>query len=394
MTPRSRRAFSFVLASLTLLASAARLPAAAPATFSPQREGLGELRLIDDVPVLLVRGSPEDVGRQTALLVGPQTKRVLDYPRDTLASGPDGDATWSWLVQAARQLRPNVPADHLAELDALAHAAQIDPDRLLVGNVMMDVYRGLGCSSLLIEPARSKTGQTLFGRNLDFPSAGYLHRYSLVTVCRPRGKRAFASVGFPGLVGCLSGMNDAGLALAVHEVLVSRDGSRLYNPKGVPYTFAFRRILEECATVEEAEKLLVSIERTTMYNLAVCDRRRAGVLEVTPRSVVLRPAEDGLCACTNHFRAAPLAIFPFCDRYAKLSAAASEPTLGVADVAAKLDAANLGDLTLQTMIFEPAPLRLHLAFGRLPASSGPLRVLDLAPLLTTPSCHGRIENTP
>jgi hypothetical protein len=32
------------------------------------------------------------------------------------------------------------------------------------------------------------------------------------------------------------------------------------------------------------------------------------------------------------------------------------------------------------MVFEPGPLRLHLALGQLPASAGSLRTLELAPL--------------
>jgi hypothetical protein len=47
----------------------------------------------------------------------------------------------------------------------------------------------------------------------------------------------------------------------------------------------------------------------------------------------------------------------------------------------QLDACNLGTLTLQTMAFEPATLRLHLSIGKSPASAQPFRVLDLAPLL-------------
>ena len=105
-------------------------------------------------------------------------------------------------------------------------------------------------------PEHSATKGPLFGRNLDFYTLGMLDKYSLVTVHRPKGKHAFVSIGFPGLFGCVSGMNDAGLALAVHEVFLARDGASMFNPKGVPYTFCFRRILEECETVEEAEKLL------------------------------------------------------------------------------------------------------------------------------------------
>ena len=53
---------------------------------------------------------------------------------------------------------------------------------------------------------------------------------------------------------------------------------------------------------------------------------------------------------------------------------------GVPDLHAALLAAGQDD-TLQTMVFEPGPLRLHLAFGTLPASAGPMRTLDVGAML-------------
>ena len=124
--------------------------------------------------------------------------------------------------------------------------------------------------------------------------------------------------------------------------------------------------------MEEAEKLLRSSERTTKLNLAVCDREDAGVLEMTPKTVAFRRGEDGVCACTNHFRTQELAMLPVCRRYNKLVEARELETIGIADVAKKLDEVNQGRLTVQTMIFEPAPLVLHLAIGPAPASAQPL----------------------
>jgi isopenicillin-N N-acyltransferase-like protein len=236
---------------------------------------------------------------------------------------------------------------------------------------------GFNCSSLIVEPDRSATKGPLFGRNLDYFTLDVLDRYSLVTVCRPEGKHAFASIGFPGLFGCLSGMNDAGLALATHQVYGSLDASPRFNPKGMPYTFCFRQILEQCTTVEEAERLLRSAERTTFFNLAICDRRGGAVFEATPKTLAVRRAEAGICACTNHFRTAELLLFPFCRRYDKLMESKSLRRLAVADVAQKLDEVNQGSLTVQTMIFEPATLKLHLAIGKCPSSSQPMKELDL-----------------
>src|SRR5205085_6318195 len=109
---------------------------------------------------------------------------------------------------------------------------------------------------------RSATGQPLFGRNLDYPTLGFLHEYTLVTVYRPTGKHAFVSIGFPGFIGCLSGMNDAGLTIAILEVYQTRDESPAFDAQGTPFALCFRRVLEECSTAAEAEALLRSMKRT------------------------------------------------------------------------------------------------------------------------------------
>jgi isopenicillin-N N-acyltransferase like protein len=373
---------ALALAALVLLGVAAA-PLVAdenPRTFTEGRSGPAELRYVNGLPVLSVAGSPEEIGRQkAALAVGPLEK-LADYPKQVLALvGRGGDLPR--IIERGRRLLENTPADHRAEMRAFAEAAGMDADAGILANTFPDLYRGgFGCSSLIVEPSRSATGAPIFGRNLDFINVGTLNRYTLVTVYRPEGKRAFASVAFPGLFGCLSGMNDAGLALAVHEVYVSRDGSPMFDPEGVPYTFLFREILETCKTVDEAEKLLRSRRRTTKLNLAVCDRQSSAVFEFTPKTVAVRRAEDGLLACTNHFRTEDLIVLALCRRYGKLRDVEPGTKLDLDAVAAKLHEVNQGRLTIQTMVFEPVELRLHLAVGSCPSSALPLRRLDLRPM--------------
>jgi hypothetical protein len=155
----------------------------------------------------------------------------------------------------------------------------------------------------------------------------------------------------------------------------------MFDPKGAPYMFSIRRILEECTTLEEAERLLRAMPRTTLQSLAVCDLHNGGVVELTPRSVVVRRSERGIVACANHFRTEPLARFLVSPRYRILMGAQSQAKLGLDDVARKLDEVNLGRLTIQTMVFEPGPLALHLAIGTPPTSRLPLVRLELAELL-------------
>ena len=246
---------------------------------------------------------------------------------------------------------------------------------------MYEVSHFPACSSLTVEPSRSATQGPLFGRNLDFPTFGFLDQYSYILVEHPEGKHAFASIGFPGVVGVFSGMNDAGLCLAQLEVNSAADKSPRINLLGTPVAMCFRRLLEECTTVDEAEKLLREQNRMMMCNLAVCDRNTAAVFEITTKNLVRRPADDGLSLCTNHFRTKELAVDTRCPRYDSLLKSKKIPELGVSDVAKLLDSANQGRFTIQTMIFEPATLTAHVSFGPAPSSSRPLKTIDLAGLL-------------
>jgi predicted choloylglycine hydrolase len=259
---------------------------------------------------------------------------------------------------------------------------------LVFGNTILDLRRIIQCSTFIVEPEHTTTGGPLFGRNLDWPSVARLHEYTFVVVYRPNGKRSFASITFPGVLGCTTGINDAGLAIAMLDVEATRDGATGLNPRGTPTVFALRHILEECATIEEAATYLRSIERASLLNVAICDRERGAVLEVTPKSVELRPSENGFSMCTNHFRSAKLATSTNCKRYETLLSSVGNRRYSVPDIAERLHAVNQGEMTLQSMVFEPSSLALHLAFGAGPASRLPMKRLDLARLFDRTSPTG------
>jgi hypothetical protein len=396
MMPRFRAILCLVV--LAGFGVAELAPATKPFHFPPAKHGRGELQYVNGLPVLAVEGTPEEMGKQMAILAGKPSQRALTYPKDVLSylATPVGlKLIWPLVVKNGNRLLQNFPADHRREFEALATASGLNRELLVAVNTMFDLKQDLaalfGCSALIIEGPRSATGQPIFGRNMDYISLGYLHEYSLVTIFRPRGKHAFASIGFPAVVGSISGINDAGLALAVLET-TGADPSEgpAFNLDGVPFALCYRRLLEECTTVPEAERLLRKMKRTTTNNLAVCDKTGGAVFEITPSRVVVRHTKDNIGVCTNHFCSDELKLtkrrdlFTTIERFDILEKARTQSRkMGIGDVQRYLDAANQGDLTLQTMIFEPATLTVHLAFAvdRRPASSRELKRLELAPLL-------------
>jgi hypothetical protein len=351
-----------------------------PFRYTEGKHGSGSLKYVNGIPVLIVEGTPEEIGEQIGTLATKPAAKLLTYPKEVLKVF-HASLTWPLLVKEANAMVPNFPKDYVKEMDAELKATKGDRDLLIVANTMFDMKKMFGCSTLIVEPDRSATKGPLFGRNLDFPTCGFLQDYTAVEVFKPKGKHAFASIGFPGMLGVLSGINDAGLALAVLEVYSTADNSVRFDPSGTPYAMCFRRLLEECTTIEEAEKALRAMKRTTMLNLAVCDTKHGAVFELTPKQVVVRSAENGVLPCTNHFRTKELCTKKECWRFKKLDNCQDMKTIGLDQIGKKLNEVNQGRLTLQTMIFEPATLKLHLAFGKCPSSELPMKELDLGPLL-------------
>ena len=325
------------------------------------KSGRGEVRYIDSLPVAVLVGSPAEIGQQHGELLTRPSGELMEFPKRVLADSGLG-FLYPLAAQAGKTLILNAPQRYQQEIATATEAGKLEPDTLAVANTLLELRR-VGCSALIVEPNRSATGAPLFGRNFDFPPFGLLDRFGLVTVVRPTGLHAFAAVGFPGMMGVLSGMNDAGLCVATLDVYETADGSPSFDATGVPMALAFRQILEECTTVAEAESLLKRTKATTYANLAVCDRDHGAIFEITPKQVVRRDAEDALLPCTNHFRSAGLAVNQQCWRYDRLESTRRDESVDVFEIQSALHQANQGEMTLQTMVFEPRELVLHLSMG-------------------------------
>lgn len=373
-----RRSTWMVSLCMALIASTAS--GETPAFLEKQVTG-GALREINHVPVLELSGTPQKIGQQEAELAADRAKSLLGFG-PALVKRRGASAFWNLHVIASKSLVENADPRFRDEMASFQKTSGLSSDELIASQTLYDTMSVFGCSSLIVPANKSATGGPLLGRNFDYASLGLLHENDLLKIVRPEGKYAFASVSFPGCFGVVSGMNEHGLALVLHEVRQSADGSSRYNSEGVPTLIALRQVLEECKTVDEAKELLTKLPRTTMYNLAVCDPQGGAIFEITTKQVVMR-REEGINACTNHFRAEGLSLTKSCDRFATLMK--EEPAKYTIDrVFRKLGEVAQNESTFQTMIFEPKGLVLHLAIETRPSTDGLLRKIDLKPLFEKP----------
>ncbi len=351
---------------LVLVFPAPAIRAAEPTKPFPEaKHGKGELRYVDGVPVLLLKGKPAEMGEQFGELAVQNAPDLMGlHERFLKDSGQE--KRYSLLAGMAGLLKANFPPHILTEVEAAAKQSKRDIGLLLFANTVADLSSGMGCSTVVVEKARSMTGGPLFGRNFDWLATKGITEHTLVVVYKGEGKRAFAAVTVSPICGVISGMNDAGLSVTMNEISIKESKDKApFNWKGTPIMLAFRRVLEDCGTVAEAEKLLREMHTTTTVCMTICDKNGGAVFEITPKTLEVRSPENGVCCCTNHFRSEALCVNDKCWRYAKLAPLCAKDAgkLGVADVFSHLDDVQQGKNTLQSMVFEPADRVLHLSYG-------------------------------
>ncbi len=324
----------------------------------------GSLEKIDGVTVVRLKGSPREMGTQAGTLLKEQIRVLL---QDYLGAVLPEDRTLPLL--AARQMEKHIPERYREEMKALAEAAGVPYDDVLVGNVMVELFQQ--CSTAVVRGARAEGGTLLFGRNLDFPPEGILEKHSVVIEYEPKEGRRFVAVTWPGLVGVLSGMNRDGVCAA--NLLAAASDPSL---DGCPYMFLLRDVMEGAGTVEEGLAILRKSRRTTANSIMLADPKTAAVAEATHEKLAVRAIEDDRLFATNDFRADADVR---CDRYDKLAelVSAAKAPLGTNDMERLLDAVDLDDINVQCMIFIPAHRELRVSLGRIPAAKGPFVALRL-----------------
>jgi hypothetical protein len=220
-----------------------------------------------------------------------------------------------------RHLDLSIPDPRRREIAAESLALEPDPfvDRMPTYQRMMFLHAiydialpfehspVIGCTSFGFDGSATADGHTLVARAFDFETSNLLDKAKAVFLVREDGAIPFASVAWPGFVGVVTGMNAAGVFVAVH-------GGRAGEPvaDGLPVAFSLRQVLEQAHDAAEAVAILRAQHVMVSHIVFVADG--AGHLEVVERApgheAYVRDAKgQGTLAVTNHFEG-PLAADP------------------------------------------------------------------------------------
>lgn len=211
-----------------------------------------------------------------------------------------------------RDLGNNVTEEYRTEIAALAQSCSHEYDfigngyeRQLnyhaahdIGHLMQD-YMLVGCSSFAVWNHASADSTLLVGRNFDFYMGDDFARNKLITCCRPDSGYNFVSVGWAGMIGVLSGMNETGLTVTINAAK-----GTLPTATATPISILAREILQYAATIDEA--LEIAAGRKTFVSesilIASARDRKAAIIEKSPDRIALYTSDTDNIVCTNHYQ--------------------------------------------------------------------------------------------
>lgn len=168
-----------------------------------------------------------------------------------------------------------------------------------LGHAMQD-YMLVGCSSFAVWGKNSADSSLLIGRNFDFYVGDKFARNKQVAFYDPSEGYRFASVGWPGMIGVLSGMNETGLTVTINAAK-----SDMPTASATPISILTREILQYASTINEAYAIAQKRRTFVSESILVGSAKdgRAAIIEKSPENIALYNGNgDTQIICTNHYQ--------------------------------------------------------------------------------------------
>ena len=252
------------------------------------------------------------IGQLTSDLLYFQEKVFVDQIKEIVPSESYLKFLRFFIVLFNRNLGKNVPEEYRDEIYGISLSCTHEYDfigtpyeRQLnyhsahdLGHAMQD-YMLVGCSSFACWGENSADSSLIIGRNFDFYMGDDFAHNKLVSFYQPENGYRFASVGWAGMTGVLSGMNETGLTVTINAAK-----SDLPAASATPISILTREILQYASTIEEAYAIARKRKTFVSESILVGSAKdgRAAIIEKSPEKIALFTGNGQQIICTNHYQ--------------------------------------------------------------------------------------------
>ena len=255
----------------------------------------------------------EAIGKLSSDLLHYQEKVFVDQIREIVPSDSYLKFLRFFIVLFNRNLGENVLEEYRDEIYGISLSCTHEYDfigtpyeRQLnyhsahdLGHAMQD-YMLVGCSSFATWGTQSADSSLLIGRNFDFYVGDAFAENKQVAFYVPEQGYRFASVGWPGMIGVLSGMNETGLTVTINAAK-----SAVPTGSATPISILTREILQYAATIDEAFAIAQKRETFVSESILIGSAKdgKAAIIEKSPEKTVLFTGKEAnRLICTNHYQ--------------------------------------------------------------------------------------------
>ena len=215
-----------------------------------------------DISLCVVKGTPYEMGRSLGELMKSETRNLATrFLGSAQLTGPEySDASLDkvWAATA-----PNISKNFRDELRGLADGSGV-PLKTLQRVHVIPLVAKYSCSSLCAWGKATANGNLYLTRNLDWEMNLRAHDYPCIVLYLPARGIPHVNMSFAGFIGCNTGMNAAGIALA--EMGNAGDKDKPFDYTGYHFTMFFRDILYSAKTLDQALDILKQTKRIKKYH--------------------------------------------------------------------------------------------------------------------------------
>ncbi len=265
---------------------------------------------------LYIKGSGQERGAQQGAL----TKDLMRYQEDVfidkikeiIPSDSYLSFLRSFLIVFNRNIGEHIPLEYREEIMAMSefctdeyNAIGTPYQRQLnyhaahdIGHTMQQ-YMLVGCSSFGVWGDKSGDGELIVGRNFDFYVGDDFAKNKVITFAVPDMGYKYASIGWAGMIGVLSGINEKGLTVTINAAK-----GAIPTSAATPISILVREILQYASNIEEAYQIASAHKTFVSESILIgsLSDKSAAIIEKTPKQIALFEQEGDMIICTNHFQ--------------------------------------------------------------------------------------------
>ncbi|MFN7181211.1 MAG: C45 family autoproteolytic acyltransferase/hydrolase [Planctomycetota bacterium] len=319
---------------------------------------------INNVPIIVLSGHPKYYMQKYAQYFGDVIKI---YPLLLPYFFPS-PKKFDEFKNIAKQNAKFIPRFYLRELRYLSKYSGIKFEDLIYIHTFSDYFNYPGsflCSAFVVSKQKSKINKIIIGRNLDY-FVPFLKDLTVIHLFKNRGKKYF-SIGFLGVLGIYSGMNEQGIVISNLLALNPKEKPK---PIGIPSSFLYRKILHTQSTFLDAVKMIKNTYKPFSNNILISDANNSMVIEAFGDKMRIRKFNRGYVYTTNYILSKDIRgkkhigkRYRFMNNVAK-----TKKKLAVDDIKQILDGVAIKYMTQHSIIFIPEDKKVYFAYGKIPST--------------------------